>query len=61
MYIGDGRFIHASGLVRINSMKKGDADYGDWETRAFVGARRVVGSKGDTGIEEVGKNALYVK
>lgn len=61
MYIGDGRFIHASGLVRINSMKKGDADYGDWETRAFVGARRVVGSKGDAGIEEVGKNALYVK
>jgi len=61
MYIGEGRFIHASGLVRINSMRKGDPDYADWESRALVGARRVAGVAGDPGIVQVGAHPLYVK
>jgi cell wall-associated NlpC family hydrolase len=61
MYIGEGRFIHASGLVRINSMRKGDPDYADWESRALVGARRVAGVTADPGIVQVGAHPLYVK
>lgn len=60
MYIGDGRFIHASGLVRINSMKAGEPDFADWNTRAFVGARRVAGSKGDPAIVPIAQHPLYV-
>jgi hypothetical protein len=60
MYIGDGRFIHASGLVRINSMKAGEPDFADWNTRAFVGARRVAGSKGDQAIMALAQHPLYV-
>jgi SH3-like domain-containing protein len=61
MYTGEGRFIHASGLVRTNSMRKGDPDYADWESRALVGARRVAGVKGDPGIVSVEAHPLYMK
>jgi hypothetical protein len=58
MYIDDGNFIHASGLVRINNMKPGHPALGDWHTRAFVGARRVVDGKG---VVPVVKHAWYVE
>jgi cell wall-associated NlpC family hydrolase len=61
MYIGDGRFIHASGLVRINSMRKGDPDYSDWETRAFVGARRLAGGRATQDMVKVSEHPLYVR
>jgi gamma-D-glutamyl-L-lysine dipeptidyl-peptidase len=60
MYMGDGKFIHSSGLVRINSMKKGDPDYADWESRALVGARRIAGVKGDSGIVSLAVHPLYI-
>ena len=40
MYIGDGRIIHSSQLVRINSLRPGDEDYYD---RKPIGVRRIVG------------------
>jgi hypothetical protein len=46
IYLEDGNFIHASGLVRINNMKPGNPALGDWHTRAFVGARRIEGKQG---------------
>ncbi len=58
IYIEDGSFIHASGLVRINNMKPGNPALGDWHTRAFVGARRVVDGKG---VVPVGKHAWYIE
>ena len=58
IYLEDGNFIHASGLVRINNMKPGNPALGDWHTRAFVGARRIAGTKG---LVAVGTHAWYVK
>lgn len=58
IYLEDGSFIHASGLVRINNMKPGNPALGDWHTRAFVGARRVEGGKG---VVPVGRHAWYVE
>ena len=40
MYIGDGRFIHSSFMVRINSLDRSAADFYD---RRPLCARRVVG------------------
>lgn len=51
MYIGDGRIIHSSQLIRVNSIRPGDADYYDREP---IAVRRMLGSvdcgKGVIGI-----------
>ena len=44
MYIGDGKMIHSSQIVRINSLKADDPDYYD---RQPLLARRVLGHVGD--------------
>lgn len=59
VYIADGQFIHASGLVRINSMKPTDPGYADWNTRAFAGARRLAGVSGDKGFVRVADHPWY--
>lgn len=59
MYLTDGNFIHASGLVRINNMKRGNNAYGDWETRAFVAARRITANITQPGVVPVSKHPLY--
>jgi hypothetical protein len=58
IYLEDGNFIHASGLVRINNMKPGNPALGDWHTRAFVGARRIEGKQG---MVAVGTHAWYIE
>ena len=42
MYIGDGRIIHSSQRVRINSLVPGEEDYYEKEC---VGVRRILGKK----------------
>jgi len=39
IYIGDGRFIHASQLVRVSSLRKEDSDYYE-NAGLFIAARR---------------------
>lgn len=39
LYIGDGKIIHSSHLVRINSLKKGTPDY---YGRNILGVRRII-------------------
>ncbi len=43
MYIGKGEFIHAAGLVRINSFLEGSSNYDDFQSRTVVAARRYIG------------------
>lgn len=42
MYIGDGHIIHSSMLVRISSLRPGDADYYEKEA---LGVRRILGTQ----------------
>ena len=41
MYIGDGRIIHSSQLVRVNSIVKGEPNYYD---RQAIEVRRIIGN-----------------
>src|SRR5690606_22601832 len=43
LYLGNGEFIHAAGLVRINSFKQNAHNYGALATRTLVAARRYIG------------------
>ncbi len=59
LYIGKGQFIQAAGLVRINSMVSGSANYGDFETRTLVSARRMLNSIGKPEITRVDQHPYY--
>ncbi|MEJ7693235.1 C40 family peptidase [Daejeonella sp.] len=59
LYIGNGQFIQAAGLVRINSMVSGSANYEDFETRTLVSARRMLNSIGKSEITRVDHHPYY--
>lgn len=44
MWIGDGRFIHSSGRVRIDSMDADAPDYDEYNRRRYLRTKRVLGS-----------------
>ncbi len=41
MYLGDGRFIHESGMVKINSLIPGEQDYNAFRARTLRTVKRV--------------------
>ena len=59
IYIGNGDFIQAAGLVRINSMISGSKNYDDFQSRTLVGARRVLTAIGDPEITRIDKHPYY--
>ena len=59
IYIGDGEFIQAAGLVRINSMISGSKNYDDFQSRTLVGARRILTAIGDPEITRIRQHPYY--
>ena len=43
IYIGDGKIIHATGEVKIESLRKGDEDYNEYRRKSLLQARRIIG------------------
>lgn len=61
LYLGDGEFIHASGNVRISSMKPDAPNFDDFETRTVVAARRYLGNVGTAGILSIAQHPAYIE
>ncbi len=59
MYLGESRFIHASGKVRINSMDSTSPDFIKSYVSRFVRAVRVKGFVDGKGIEKLEENSFY--
>ncbi|HEY1025079.1 MAG TPA: SH3 domain-containing C40 family peptidase [Sphingobacteriaceae bacterium] len=59
IYIGDGTFIQAAGLVRINSMFPDAVNYDDFQTRTIVGARRMLTAVGKPEVTRVDHHPWY--
>lgn len=59
IYIGNGEFIHAAGLVRINSMISGTKNYDDFQSRTLVSARRMLTAIGDPEITRIDQHPYY--
>ena len=57
MWIGDGRFIHSSGRVRVSSMNPADADYGAYDRGRYLRTQRV--EEGDRLAPLLRHGALY--
>lgn len=59
LYMGNGKFIHSSGMVRINSIDPTAPDYYMNERRNLVGASRIVNSLNTEGIIQVKNHPWY--
>jgi uncharacterized protein YgiM (DUF1202 family) len=43
IYIGDYKYIHAAGRVRINSLNRIDNDFNEYRLNTFIRAKRIIG------------------
>ncbi len=59
IYIGDGKFIQALGMVMISSLKPSDADYDVRERMSLVSARRILTDIGEPEITSVQAHPWY--
>jgi len=59
IYIGDSEVIHSSGMVRINSLDPGRSNYSEYLGKRIMGARRIIGTGSEKGVEMVADNDWY--
>lgn len=59
IYMGDGVFIHSSGLVKINSMVPGTENYTTLVVNELVKAKRMLSSIGRSKVMRVDQNPYY--
>lgn len=59
MYTENGEFIHASGMVKINSLDSARDNFSSYRKNSFLGVRRVIGSEAGKGIQKVLENNWY--
>jgi hypothetical protein len=59
IYVGDGKMIHASGRVKIESLRKGDPDFTQYRYDSFIRAKRVLGQSNQQGIQEIQMHDAY--
>ncbi|MFA5803285.1 MAG: C40 family peptidase [Melioribacteraceae bacterium] len=58
--IGDLKFIHASGRVKINSLDKNAADFSEFRLDHFIRAKRILNSIDKNGVFSIKKNKFYL-
>jgi hypothetical protein len=58
IYIGNSRFIHASGDVRVNSLRREDPDFSEFRFNTFLRAMRVLGAGEETGVRRL-RSIIY--
>lgn len=61
LYMGNGEFIHASGLVRINSLFEDSEIFDAHQARTLVGARRYIGQSGTAGLVPMDQHSDYAQ
>ncbi len=59
IYMGDGKIIHASDRVKVESLKRGDSDFAEHRVNSFIRAKRIIGSEGKNGIIALKDSPFY--
>lgn len=59
LYMGDGKFIHASGLVRVNSLDRNDPAYSPSARESLVSGSRILNSLQTEGIHLLKDHPWY--
>lgn len=58
-YIGNNRFIHASGCIRVSSLDTKAPDYDEVNAKEFIKASRIIGAVDTEGIWSIDNNPMY--
>lgn len=58
-YLGNMKFIHASGFIRESSLNPKDSDYDELNTKEFVKATRIITESGLKGVTKLKYNKFY--
>ena len=53
MYLGDGKIIHASDRIQIESLKRGDPDFTERRLNTMVRAKRMLKNIGENGVKKL--------
>ncbi len=59
LYLGDGRVIHASGKVCVQSLRRDDPDFAEDRLLTFVRAKRILDSPGQNGTVLLEDSPFY--
>ena len=59
LYIGDTEFIHASGMVKINSLDSTRSNFSRSRREAFLGVRRIIGAEPGEGMQLISNHPWY--
>ena len=59
IYMGDGKIIHASDRVKIESLIRGEANFAEQRLQTLRRAKRIIGSEGKNGIIELKDSPFY--
>ena len=59
MYLGDGKIIHASDMVEVESLRRGDSTFVDYRLQTFVRSKRMIGQEGKNGVLRLHDSPFY--
>jgi len=59
IYLGDGKIIHASEMVQVQSLRRGDPDFAEDRLLTMVRAKRMLDKIGENGVIKLEDHALY--
>ncbi|MFK7936823.1 MAG: C40 family peptidase [Saprospiraceae bacterium] len=59
IYSGDGKIIHSSGIVTVESLRRGDPTFTEYRFNTFLRAKRPLASLGKNGIEILATSPYY--
>ncbi len=59
MYIGDTEFIHASGMVKVNSLDSSRSNFSRGRRDSFLGVRRIIGAEPGKGLQLISNHDWY--
>lgn len=59
MYTGNTEYIHASGMVRTNSLDRSRSNFSGYRRDTFIGAKRIIGAGYGEGIIPVAGHPWY--
>ena len=59
IYKGDGKIIHSSGRVKVESLKRGDENFNEYRLKSLVKVKRMLDTPRENGVQLVRQSPLY--
>lgn len=59
IYMGDGKIIHASDRVKVESLVRGDPTFVPQRLSSFIRSKRIIGQEGKNGVLRVADSPFY--